>query len=189
MGLGLTEDFKPTGEECKQCGKELAFTEEIFFVEMVQPHGTAKAMECVAVRADEEDGDYAYEPRVFHADCWTRMVETVHELVEEMPPVEDHESPFACHMCQSGIRSWEEVCAVCFGELHLSKRAPRGQYGPALVPTGRLDLLCLHCLYLLGENWLFLWDALEKECSHCLHRRCHRARSCSCACHRQKKRN
>lgn len=182
MGAGLAKDWAPTDRECARCTKDLVYTEDIYLVELVQPSGgTSRLPECVAVRRD--DGDYLCEPRLFHTACWEQMVETAREDAEDMPPVVDRQSTFRCVACESGIRSWEEAAAVSFGELHVSRRAPHHTHGPEFVRNGAPELVCLHCLWLVGEQWGHLWRALEEACAECLHARCERQSRCLCRCH------
>jgi hypothetical protein len=182
MGAGLAKDWAPTERACARCEKGLLYTEDLYLVELVQPHaGTARAPDCLAVRQD--DGDYLCEPRLFHVACWEEMLESLREELEDTPPCADRESAFRCMVCESGIRAWEEVASVSFGELHVSKRAPHHTHEPAFARGGSPDLLCLHCAWLVGEHWCHLWKAIEDACAECLHRRCDRQPRCVCRCH------
>lgn len=197
MGQDLTvAPFSPDGDItmkteqlCPHCGEEIVFTEEIAHLVVVQPHIINQQLYLHPVMDDA--GDFLYEPYFFNFMCWETIEEELEEEIEDVLPIEDVGSAFACKYCQSGIREGEHCGAIILGEIHISKRSPNGERAEDFVEMAEPDLVCLYCLLLVNEGILELWDAETGgvsqggECGDCLQARCWRlpAGTCPCTCH------
>lgn len=184
----LLEDVKiNTTQICSECGELLTFTEEIYLLQIMQPH-LQEGRGALNPVLDDEDDDFVYEPHFLHFECWESVVEELRKTVEDKPPVADAQSPFACPVCESGIREWELVGVATIGELHVSKRAPTGQHGEDFQTIGPPDVFCLPCLHNINLEITEFWNeqlSQEGECELCLFGRCWRDDTCSCTCHEQ----
>ena len=192
MGPDMTDEdsgdplqWSRTDELCAQCEERLAYTEEVFLLQIVRPEVAEGTIRLVPVLA--EDGDFLYEPYFLHFSCWEDVLGELKDESKDCPPVPDDMSVLECSCCKSGIREWEYCAALNLGEFHISARSPSGEgCGPDFVEMSTPDVLCLYCVSIINENWLEFWAtgiAQDQECDDCLHARCWRTFSCECTCH------
>jgi hypothetical protein len=190
MGSDLSADdpvvWSQSGETCGQCDEPISFGETLVMVQVVRPEIYGSQPTLMPLLDDE--GDFLYEHYFLHFGCWESIQEDLSEELEDTPPVEDEFGITRCEVCGSAIREWETCAAITHGEFHRSRRAPDGTHGVNLVPNGAPDVLCIHCLSLINEEQLEMWEdgvSQDGECRECQHSRCWRDFDCACPCHEE----
>lgn len=175
-----------TTKGCPECGEDLVFTEEIYLLQIVQPHILPTGLVLHPVL--NEEGDFLHEPYFMHFMCWEKVEEDLRETVKDEPPVIESFAPLRCKYCESSICEWEVCGSLSMGEIHISKRAPEGVHGEELVEMAEPDLICLYCLLLINEGITEFWEegvSQNGECGDCIQGRCFRLPegTCACPCH------
>jgi hypothetical protein len=193
MGADLNLDLLPlytTGHVCADCGKNIKYMEECWLLQVVQLQRiNGKTLQYAVIDEDDVDGDFLFEPFFFCHECWESNYESLRAESVDEPPVRDpfEQAHFECSCCGSDIREWEYAGSMTIGEFHPSTRAPNGVRGPCFIPNCDAEPLCLHCLRVLNENFIEMWDELSQldECADCTQIRCWRYgdNACSCSCH------
>jgi hypothetical protein len=190
MGAELIQDEVPvpTGHVCADCEESLAYADEVFLLQIVQPQilGGALFFHHV-IDEDDPEGDFLYQPFYYCFTCWEDYYESLRKDAADSPPITDPQAVVECTCCSSSICAWEYAGSVTVGELNVSRRQPNNQLGPKFVPLGKPDILCLYCLSVLNDTHITMWDDLSQygECSECIFVRCwrHEDDDCGCPCH------
>jgi len=169
-----------------ECGDEVCYADEIFLLRVMrtQINQDGLAYDDVAL---EDGSDLLYEPIMFCFGCWETILETLHEGIENSPPIEDHYGILECSCCSSSIRN-DEILGVCtYGEMHLSKRAPSGVPDDVFESTDPdPSAICIGCLNLINQEVTLLWgdegtpEVVQQfnECMEGIYARCWRSGCC-----------
>lgn len=170
--------------QCASCQNGIHLTEEVFLVRLVQAQAAREGLEHYDVLDDY--GNYQYEPHFFEFSCWEELQEELRDMHEDIPSVEDQLAIIECDICGSGVRAWEVVGIIQFGELHCSPRSPNG---PSInfQPMGRCQHMCIGCLYHMdkdGEYWNSELEPVpgQKVCINGIYERCWRKENCDDNC-------
>jgi hypothetical protein len=153
-----TPMWSTTKLDCSSCGERLSYTEEVYSLSVVGAQVTESGLIYIPLMVEN---DHMYEPLFFCFGCWEQDKESLQELAEDQPPIEDDYAVLECDICGSGIREGELLGVSVFGEIHLSKRSPNGEKNSdtfeGMDPNP--DAMCVVCLQRLGGDVIDeLWD-------------------------------
>jgi hypothetical protein len=187
-----------TDHECAYCGEAILHTDEVLLLTVVMANLVNGQIETYPAMSD--DDEFAYEPQYMHFRCAEEALESLDELIENTPPIEDDKRILHClHIngggCGSGIRPFEHFALLQLGELHYSSRRPNGNTTTSFVPSGAPNALCLSCLCHINDSVVTMWEDQEDpslntvemfgECNECVHKRCWKHPvECLCECHK-----
>ena len=185
MGAQLASvALQKTGHICSDCADDIAYTEEVVLLQVVQAESVdGKALFYPVLRP--HDGTFLYEPYHYCFRCWENLYEQLREDTVDEPPMIDAGAAFECLCCSSSIREGEYVGTFTIGEFHQSRRSPSGVRSMQFMHNGKPEMLCLYCLLLLNLH-IEMWEHVTQagECDECVLARCWRdPSSCDCGCH------
>lgn len=189
MSVALEDDpsvWSKSDADCAHCGERLHYTEEILYLNVGTGVSGDGNQFFIAEYYDLE-GDYYYEPQFMHLECWESVLEELHEMVEEAPPVEAEGEILKCRGCDGSICELEYFMFAYVGELQVSSRKPNGDVSQIFWNNSSPYCICLSCLLLIQEHVLDMWEDVNQfgECEDCTHARCWRLgeNGCDCSCH------
>ena len=172
-----------SGHLCGQCGQMITLMEEVVLLEVVYINKTDQ-VEFYA--AEDDHGNYAYEPYFFHHSCWEDDVENVlceYMDQEELSPVLDGRGIAECDTCTSDILPWETSGVLQLGEFQLSDKNPDGTHRVKFVQydSQRNRPICIACLNTINEEILEMWEGgvtHQGACEEGVQSRCWRTGGC-----------
>jgi hypothetical protein len=171
-----------SGHVCAHCSQELEVLEEALLLQVAYPAKPNGSMEYYI--AEDEQGEFFYEPYFFHLSCWEEEVEnSLYALRDDEPPVLDERGIVECDGCTSHILPWELSGVLTLGEFQRATRAPDGSAGISFVPfdTVKERPYCISCLTLINEEVLEMWEngiTHRGACEEGVHARCWRYACC-----------
>lgn len=132
----------------------------------------------------DDDGEPEVMPLFMHALCWELVCETMLEIREDEPSVEEPGAILTCDMCDFSIRMGEKLVNADIGSLEKSKRLG----GPKFEKYDNVDhyIICLPCALVIAdiveaETWTNV--SQNGECYGCTKTKCWRVGKCTCPCH------
>lgn len=155
---GVPNTWFQSGHICTCCGDKLAYTDEVFLLEVVEAAQDHGQILCEPITTDE--GDYEFEPLMVHLECWEEAIEQIRELREDEPPVESMDGILVCAQCQSSIVSFEPFVSATFGEIHVSQRKPNGEYADKMEKLAPMCPTCMPCMVRVIEDYFDDWEGL-----------------------------
>lgn len=171
---------------CTLCGEAIAYKEEVFVLTVVLAQMTERGVLYSPLLF--EDGDFLYEPHFLCFNCCEESLEELHDLLTDVPPLEDEYTIIDCSQCKSGVRAGEVIGLITHGELAVSKRSPNGVNGGSTFEVMDDDprALCISCLNRLSNDVVDeLWaDRVQQyqECAEGTELRCWRNGCSADAC-------
>lgn len=182
-----TPPWMRTEEPCASCGESIGFTDEVYLIQIEYAQQSPNGPELHIMQCN--DGDYLFEPYFLHIECWEDILSELKDKVNDVPPSIHPEGVLECCMCGSSILLNEYLGTATIGEIHLSDRRPNDQSSTKFKPNGHPDVYCLHCIALINEEELEMWEGLNQngECITCTNVRCWRNVTCHCMCHIEEK--
>jgi hypothetical protein len=163
-----------SGRVCSDCEEAIYNSDGVVLVQVVLP----QVVEGRVVLQDFEEpvtGGYAYEPFLFHEQCWGSNYDVLLEYLEEecCEAVPTPHSFSTCAACGSGLLPGEPTGLLSYGTLSVSPRTPNFEPSVVFTRGQRHQLLCLSCLRTVNEEVIEMWTTLSYagECALCTYER------------------
>jgi len=165
---------------CACCEEPIKFNEEIILLQGAYPHFDGEDIHYNM--ALDDDGEPDVMPVFMHIDCWDHVGETICEIREDTPPINEPGTIIECDTCLCSVRMGEKVVIAESGTFIQN---PRGG-GPKFQTRVITNILCLPCATIVSdvseiESWVDINQ--QGECFHCTKAHCWRIGKCFCVCH------
>jgi len=141
---------------CDGCGSPVGYTEEVYSLQVCGLF--LNELGQVVTEPVMFDEQPAFASYLLHFMCWERILDDIHDVMDDVPPHPTEDPALICTVCESLIGAHDCFVEATFAEVHVSRRMPSGNATDCITPMHAADVICIECMSTVIDDHFPEWE-------------------------------